>query len=413
MLIRSVYIENATTPMDVRISEGVFAEIAPHLEAAEGEQIIEGNNNLMLPPYVEPHVHLDACLTAGTPRWNESGTLFEGVQIFSEYKQLNLLSPDDVKRRATKALQLLAAHGVQYVRGHVDVTEPTLTALEPLLEVREEVRHFIDVQLVAFPQEGILSFPQGEALLRKAAACGVDVIGGCPHLEFTRGYGAESVRILMDVAEEYGLLVDVHCDEIDDPDSRNLEVLAALALERKMGKRVAASHTTAMGAYPDAYAYKLINLLARSEVSIISNPMVNMHLGGRFDTYPKRRGLTRVKELNNAGVPVAFGEDDLQDPWHPLGNGDMLDPVWMGVYAAQLMGYDELQDAYKFVTYNGARALSVGEDYGIRVGNTANCILIDAPNFYETLRTHAPVTYSIHKGNVVARTQPAQTTLLV
>ena len=413
MLIRNVHIENATTPVDVRVVDGEFAEIAEQLVATEGEQILEGNGNLMLPPYVEPHVHLDACLTAGTPRWNESGTLFEGVQIFSEYKQLNLLSPDDVKRRATKALRMLAAHGVQYVRSHVDVTEPTLTALEPLLEVREEVCDFIDMQVVAFPQEGILSFTDGEKLLRKAAASGVDAIGGCPHLEFTRAYGAESVRILMDVAEEYGLRVDVHCDEIDDPDSRNLEVLAALALERGMGRRVAASHTTAMGAYPDAYAHKLINLLARSEVSIISNPMVNMHLGGRFDTYPKRRGLTRVKELNSAGVVVAFGEDDLQDPWHPLGNGDMLDPVWMGVYAAQMMGYDELLDSYKFVTYNGARALAVDEDYGIRVGNPANCILLDATNFYEVLRTHAPVTYSIRHGKVLASTQPAQTTLYV
>lgn len=240
MLIRNVHIENAATPVDVRVVDGEFAEIAEQLVATEGEQTLEGNGNLMLPPYVEPHVHLDACLTAGTPRWNESGTLFEGVQIFSEYKQLNLLSPDDVKRRATKALRMLAAHGVQYVRSHVDVTEPTLTALEPLLEVREEVRDFIDMQVVAFPQEGILSFPDGEKLLRKAAASGVDAIGGCPHLEFTRAYGAESVRILMDVAEEYGLRVDVHCDEIDDSDSRNLEVLAALALERGMGRRVAA-----------------------------------------------------------------------------------------------------------------------------------------------------------------------------
>ncbi|MBO4365782.1 MAG: amidohydrolase family protein, partial [Eggerthellaceae bacterium] len=343
------------------------------------------------------------------PRWNESGTLFEGIQIFHEYKPL--LTPEDVKDRAMRALRLMASHGIQFVRGHVDVSDPNLTALEPLLEVRREAASFVDVQLVAFPQEGILSFPNGETLLRRAAAAGVDAIGGCPHIEFNQGYGAQSVRILMDIACEYDLLVDVHCDEIDDPNSRNLEALATLALERDMGARVTASHTTAMGSYPDAYASKLINLLVRSGMNIVSNPMVNMHLGGRFDTYPKRRGLTRVKELDAAGVNVAFGEDDLQDPWHPMANGDMMDPVWMGVYAAQLMGYEQLQGAYRFVTHNAARVLGRQDDYGIVVGNTASCVLVDAPNFYEALRTHAPVTHSIRKGKVIATTEPARTML--
>ena len=411
MLIRNVHIENAPETSDVRIADGLFEQIAPCVQPAEGEEVIDAQGGLMLPPFVEPHLHLDACLTAGTPRWNESGTLFEGIQIFSEYKPQ--LTADDVVERATRALRLLASHGVQYVRGHVDVSDPHLTALEPLLQLREDVADFIDVQLVAFPQEGILSFPHGEDLLRQAAKMGVDAIGGCPHIESNRGYGAESVRILMDVAEDHGLLVDVHCDEIDDPDSRNLEVLATLALERNMGERVTASHTTAMGSYPDAYANKLISLLARSGLSIISNPLVNMHLGGRFDTYPKRRGLTRVKELDEAGVNVAFGEDDLQDPWHPMADGNMIDPVFMGVYAAQLMGYDQLQNSYRFVTHNAARALARSQAYGIQEGNPASCVVLDAPNFYEVLRTHATVTYSIRQGKVLAHTTPAQTELFI
>ena len=411
MLIRNVHIENDQATSDVRIEDGEFAQIAPELLPRDGEEIVEGEGSLMLPPFVEPHVHLDSCLTAGNPRWNESGTLFEGIQIFHEYKPN--LTPEDVKERAVRALRLMASHGIQFVRGHVDVSDPNLTALEPLLEVRREVAGFMDVQLVAFPQEGILSFPNGETLLRRAAAAGVDAIGGCPHIEFTRAYGAESVRILMDIACEHGLLVDVHCDEIDDPASRNLEVLAALALERGMGERVTASHVTAMGSYPDAYAGKLMNLLVRSGINVISNPMVNMHLGGRFDTYPKRRGLTRVKELAEAGVNVAFGEDDLQDPWHPMANGDMTDAVWMGVYAAQLMGYEELQSAYRFATHNAARALNKQDGYGIAVGNPGSCVIMDAPNYYEALRTHAPVTYSIRAGKLIASTTPARTTLHV
>ena len=410
MLIRNVHIENAAEPSDVRIERGVFSEIAPLLLPADGEQVIDGEGNLLLPPFVEPHVHLDSCLTAGTPRWNESGTLFEGIAIFSEYKPR--LTPDDVKERAMRALRMMASHGIQHVRGHVDVSDPHLTALEPLLEVRREVADFIDVQLVAFPQEGILSFPDGEALLRRAAEAGVDAVGGCPHIEHTRDMGAESVRILMDVACDYDLLVDVHCDEIDDPASRNLEVLAALALETGLAERVTASHTTAMGSYPDAYASKLIQLLVRAQLNIISNPLVNMHLGGRFDTYPKRRGLTRVKELAEAGVNVAFGEDDLQDPWHPLGNGDMIAPVFMGVYAAHLTGYDQLQDSYRFVTHNAARALHLQDSYGIEVGKPGSCVIVAAPNFYEALRTHVPVTHSVRRGQLLAFTSPAKTNLL-
>lgn len=411
MLIREVHIENAAETSCIRIEDGRFTAIEPKLEPRDDEEVIEGKGRLALPPFVEPHIHLDACLTAGRPRWNESGTLFEGIQIFGELKPY--LTPDDVYERSTRALRMMAAHGIQYVRSHVDVSDPHLTALEPLLAVKHDLSDLIDVQLVAFPQEGVLSFPHGEELLVKAVEAGVDAVGGCPHIEHSRDLGVKSLEIIFDIASAYGLMVDVHCDEIDDPSSRNLEVLCAQAIARDMGSLVTASHVTAMGSYPDAYAARLISVVARSGISVVSNPMVNMHLGGRFDTYPKRRGLTRVRELDAARVNVCFGEDDLRDPWHPMGNADMLDAVWMGVYATHMMGYQDLLDSYRFVTTNAARALCVHDGYGIKVSNPASLVIVDAADFYQALYSHAPVIQSIRQGRLVAQTRPAQTELLV
>ena len=288
----------------------------------------------------------------------------------------------------------------------------TSPRLAPLLAVRDELRDIIVLQLVAFQQEGVLSFSHGEELLRRAAVAGVDAIGGCPHIECSRDLGAKSLEIIFDVACEYGLMVDVHCDEIDDPSSRNLEVLCAQAITHDMGPRVTASHVTAMGSYPDAYAARLMGTIVRSGISVVSNPMVNMHLGGRFDTYPKRRGLTRVRELDAAHVNVCFGEDDIRGPRHPMGNADMFDAVWMGVYATHMMGYREILDSYRFVTHNAARALGVLDGYGIAVGNPASMVILDAPDFYEALCTHAPVAVSMRGGRLVARTTPASAELL-
>lgn len=348
-------------------------------------------------------MHLDAALTAGDPEWNETGTLFDGIRIWSERKKT--LTVQDVKDRALHTLRMMARNGIQYVRSHVDVTDPGLTALHALLEVREQVAPFMTLQLVAFPQEGILSFPHGKELMEEAVKEGADVVGGIPHYEFTSEYGRESLRFLMDLAQRNDRLVDVHCDEIDDPASRNLETLATLAYESGMADRVTASHTTAMGSYNDAYAYKLFRLLRMSGINFVSNPLVNMHLGGRFDTYPKRRGLTRVKELNEAGINVAFGEDDIQDPWSPLGAGNMLDVVRMGLYAAQIMGYRQIMDAYRFVTYNGAATLHIApEDYGIAVDKPANGVVLNAPNFYHALNENVEALYSIRGGKIIVQT---------
>ena len=356
---------------------------------------------------MDSHVHLDATLTAGQPEWNESGTLFDGIRIWSERKQD--LTKEDVKKRARKTIENMVGHGIQHVRSHVDVTDPHLIAAQALLELREELKDQIDLQLVAFPQEGILSYPHGRELMEQAVKEGLDVVGGIPHFEFTTEYGWQSVHFLMALADKYDRLVDVHCDEIDDPASRNLEVLATEAYERGMKDRVTASHTTAMGSYNNAYTYKLFRLLKMSDINFVSNPLVNVHLGGRFDTYPKRRGVTRIKELTNAGINVSFGEDDVQDPWNPLGNGNMLDVVTMGVYIAHLMGYHQLQDAFNYVTYNGAKTMHISDQYGIEVGKPANCILLNAADFYNALNKHVEVLYNIRHGKILAETKPAET----
>jgi len=270
MLIQQVSIENSKTLKDVRIEDGKFVEIANHITPKESEGLIDGCGKLLLPPFVDPHVHLDATLTAGDPEWNQSGTLFDGIRIWSERKKK--LTVEDVKKRAIQTLNKQASHGTQFVRSHVDVTDPDLTALKALLEVRDEVKDFIELQIVAFPQEGILSFPHGKELMTKAAEMGVDVIGGIPHFEFNREYGVESLHFVSDLAEKYDKLIDVHCDEIDDPAARGLETLATLAYETGMRDKVTASHTTAMGSYNDAYAYKLFRLLKMSGINMIANP---------------------------------------------------------------------------------------------------------------------------------------------
>lgn len=409
MLLKNVHVDNHEKVVDVRILNGKFSEIKANLTPHDGEKIIDGKENLLLPPFVDSHVHLDATLTAGQPEWNETGTLFDGIRIWSERKQE--LTKKDVKARAKKTLLNMVGHGIQHVRSHVDVTDPHLIAARALLELREELKDQIDLQLVAFPQEGILSYPHGRELMEQAVKEGLDVVGGIPHFEFTTEYGWQSVHFLMALADKYDRLVDVHCDEIDDPASRNLEVLATEAYERGMNDRVTASHTTAMGSYNDAYTYKLFRLLKMSEINFVSNPLVNVHLGGRFDTYPKRRGVTRIKELTEAGINVSFGEDDIQDPWNPLGDGNMLDAVTMGVYIAHLMGYHQLQDAFNYVTYNGAKTLHISDDYGIEVGKPANCILLNAHDFYNALNKHVEVLYNIRHGKVLAETEPAVTKL--
>lgn len=409
MIITNAKLRNREGLWQIRITEGKIERIAPSIESNRDEQIMDVQGNLVLPPFIEPHIHLDTTLTAGEPNWNESGTLFEGIQRWAERKEL--LTLEDVKTRAKQALKWQIAQGIQHVRTHVDVTDPNLTALKALLEVKEEMAAYVDLQLVAFPQEGILSYPSGEELLEEALRMGADVVGGIPHYEFTREYGVESLQKAFELAEKYDRLVDIHCDEIDDEQSRFVEVVAAEAYRYGMGERVTASHTTAMGSYNDAYTSKLFRLLKLSNINMVANPLVNIHLQGRFDTYPKRRGITRVKELTEAGINVSFGHDDIFDPWYPLGTGNMLQVLHMGIHVTQLMGYDQIVNSIDMITANSARTLHIEDKYGIEEGKPANLIVLEAENEYEAIRKQAAVLYSVRNGEVIAETKPRDTKL--
>ena len=314
-----------------------------------------------------------------------------------------------MKDRAGRAIRMQAANGVQFVRTHVDVTDPTLVAMEAMLELREELKDEITVQIVAFPQEGILSYPNGKELMENAVKMGADCVGAIPHFEFTREYSVESLNFAMDLAYRYDRLVDVHCDEIDDEASRGLETLAARAYEMQMFDKVTASHTTAMHSYNNAYVNRLMRLLKMSRINFVANPLVNTHLQGRVDTYPKRRGVTRVKELLEAGLNVSFGHDDIFDPWYPLGTGNMRDTVFMGLHVCQMMGYEDIMNSYKLITHNAARTLHLGESYGIREKNPADFIILNGDNFYNALNKKSEILYSFRKGKMLAKTIPAQT----
>ena len=405
MLIQQVFIENAPEASDIRVTDGKFEEIAPTLAPCPGEEVLDGTGCLALPPFIESHVHLDTCLTAGEPVWTQSGTLFEGIQCWSQRKER--LTKQDVKDRVRRAVRMQAEHGVQFVRTHVDVTDPKLTAMEALLELREELRDTVEIQVVAFPQEGIDSFPNGRQLMEDAVRMGADAVGAIPHFEFTREYAVESLNFAVSLAEKYDKLVDVHCDEIDDEQSRGLEVLAARAYESGLKDRVTASHTTAMHSYNNAYVTKLMRLLKLSEINFVSNPLVNTHLQGRMDTYPKRRGVTRVKELLAEGINVSFGHDDIFDPWYPLGTGDMRDVVFLGLHVCQMMGYQEIMDSYKLISTNAAKTLHLGERYGIQAGRPASFILLGADNFYNALNQKSEVLYSFKEGRLIAKSTPA------
>ena len=366
---------------------------------------LDAQQNLVVAPFIEPHIHLDATLTAGEPNWNMSGTLFEGIERWAERKELN--THEDTKTRATKTIGMLVDHGIQHVRTHVDVTDPKLTALKAMIEVREEVRHLIDLQIVAFPQEGIESYANGRALMSEAVAMGADVVGGIPHFENTRDQGVSSIKFLMDLAERSGCLVDVHCDETDDPQSRFLEVLAEEARVRGMGARVTASHTTAMGSYDNAYCSKLFRLLKMSGINFVSCPTESIHLQGRFDTYPKRRGLTRVAEIDRAGMNVCFGQDSIVDPWYPLGNGNILRVLEAGLHICHMLGYRNLQSALDLVTDNSAKALALGDRYGLEPGRPANLLILSAESDYEVIRSQGLPLYSVRGGKVLMkRTMP-------
>ncbi len=395
-------------PVDLAVDGGRIAAIRPRGElAAGGARELHAEGRFLSPPLVDPHVHLDAVLTVGEPRYNESGTLIEGILTWAERKKT--LTHDDVKRRALEAITWEVAQGTGLIRSHVDVCDPDLVALRALLELREEVRDLVDLRLIAFPQDGILSFPDGRELMREAMRLGCDVIGGIPHYEWTREDGVEEVHFLFDLARETGRPIDLHCDETDDDQSRFLEHVAARTMRDGMQGRVVAGHTTAMGSYNDAYAFKLLQLLRRAGVTIVANPLDNIVLQGRFDSYPKRRGMTRVKELDAAGVNVACGHDSIMDPWYPLGRGSMLDALSMLVHVTQMTGRTELFRAYEMVTTNPARAAEV--EWGVEEGKPANFVVFDCQDEAEAIRLRPAARWVVRLGQIVAETEPARSTV--
>jgi len=391
----------------IAIADGKIAQIVPQPARFEAsETALDAEGGIAWPPFVEPHIHLDTTQTAGEPSWNQSGTLFEGIERWAERKAQ--LTVEDVKRRATQTLKWQVAQGVQYVRTHVDVSDPSLTALRALLALKQEMAPWITLQLVAFPQEGILSYPDGAALLEEALRLGADVVGAIPHYEFTREYGVESLHIAFALAQKYQRQVDGHCFENTATQSRFVETVAALAHREKMGARVTASHTTAMHSYNGAYTSRLFRLLKLSGINFVANPLVNIHLQGRFDDYPKRRGVTRVKEMLEAGINVCFGHDDVFDPWYPLGTASMLQVLHMGLHVCQLMGYEQIDNGMNLVTHHSAKTLQL-DDYGIQVGNGANLIILPAESGFDAVRRQVTARYSVRQGKVIAATEPART----
>jgi cytosine deaminase len=395
-------------PADVLVDGDRIAAIRPAgTIPADGRPELDAEGRLLSPPLVDPHVHMDAVLTVGEPRHNESGTLIEGILVWADRKPS--LTHEDVKSRAREAILWEVAQGTGLIRSHVDVCDPSLTALRALLELRDEVRDLVELRLIAFPQDGILSYPNGKELMREAMRLGCDVIGGIPHYEWTREDGVEEVHFLFDLARETGAPIDLHCDETDDEQSRFLEVVAARTMRDGMEGRVVAGHTTAMGSYNDAYAFKLLQILKRAAVTIVANPLDNIVLQGRFDTYPKRRGMTRVKELDAAGVNVACGHDSIMDPWYPLGRGSMLDALSMLVHVAQMTGRSELFRAWEMVTTNAARG--AGVDWGVKEGLPANFVVFDARDEAEAIRLRPAARWVVRLGQVVAETEPARSTV--
>ncbi|UVW28068.1 amidohydrolase family protein [Massilia sp. H6] len=405
-------IRNATLPdgrrgIDIGIDGGRIAAVETRL-AARGAREIDAGGDLVTPPFVDAHFHMDSVLSHGLPRVNRSGTLLEGIRLWGELKPL--LAQEALIERAMHYCDWAVARGLLAIRSHVDICDDRLLAVEALLEVKRLVAPYLDLQLVAFPQDGLLRSASAFANLRRAIAMGVDVVGGIPHFERTMAQGAESIRLLCEFAAEQGLRVDMHCDETDDPLSRHIETLAYETHRLGLQGRVAGSHLTSMHSMDNYYVSKLLPLIAESGVAAIANPLINITLQGRHDTYPKRRGMTRVPELLAAGVDVAFGHDCVLDPWYGMGSGDMLEVAHMGLHVAQMTGSAAMHECFLAVSATPARILGL-EGYGLAPGCHADLVLLDAGSTVEAIRLRAARKIVIRRGQVLAEAPPARASL--
>ena len=405
-------ITNATLPdgrknIDIGIKDGKIAAIEANL-GGEAEEVIDADGQLVAPPFVDCHFHMDATLSLGQPRFNESGRLLEGIQIWGELKPL--LTQDAVVERALQYCDLAAAQGLLAIRTHVDICDDRLLGVEALLDVKKRVAPYIDLQLVAFPQDGYYRSPGAVDLLNRALDMGVDIVGGIPHFERTMADGAASVKALCEIAEQRGLLVDLHCDETDDPLSRHIETLTYETQRLGLGGRVNGSHLTSMHSMDNYYVSKLLPLMAEADVSATANPNINIGIQGRHDTYPKRRGMTRIPEMLTYGITCAFGQDCMMDPWYSLGQAEMLEVASMGLHVAQMTSRDAMRQCFDAVTTGPAKIMHL-EGYGVAVGCKADMVLLQAADTIEAIRLKATRIAVIKGGRVIARTAPRQTAL--
>lgn len=410
LIIRHATLPDGRQHMSVAIADGRISDIKPdaalgHVQAGEE---IDAAGQLLTAAFVDAHFHLDSALRYGQPRVNESGTLLEGIALWGELKPT--LTQDAIVQTATQYCQWAVANGLLAIRSHVDVSDPRLMAVEALLEVKDAVKPYLDLQLVAFPQDGVLRSAGAMDNMKRALDMGVDVVGGIPHFERTMSEGAQSVRLLCELAANRGLMVDMHCDESDDPLSRHVESLAFETQRLGLAGRVTGSHLTSMHSMDNYYVSKLIALMVEADLHVVANPLINITLQGRHDTYPKRRGMTRVPELMAAGLTVAFGHDCVMDPWYGLGSGDMLEVAHMGLHVAQMTNQDGMRHCLEAVTNNAARILGL-EDYGMAPGCHADLVLLEAGSAAEAIRLRATRLAVIRRGKVVARTPARKASL--
>jgi cytosine deaminase len=403
LLIRNANLPDGRSGVDIAVANGCIAEVGPNIDG-NAQREIDATDRLASPPFVDSHFHMDSALSYGQPRVNASGTLLEGIELWGELKPH--LTVENFKARAMQLCHWAIARGTLAIRSHVDVSDDRLLAVNALLEVREEIKPYIDLQLVAFPQDGYFRYPASAANLRRALDLGIDVVGGIPHFERTMGQGAASIKALCELAAERGLPVDMHCDESDDPLSRHIETLTFHTQRVGLQGRVTGSHLTSMHSMDNYYVSKLLPLMAEARIHVVANPLINITLQGRHDTYPKRRGMTRVEELMQAGINVAFGHDALLDPWYSFGTYDMIEVAHMGLHIAQMTGVDQMRQIFEAVTFNGARALGL-EGYGLEAGCHADIVILQARDPQEALRLKPARLFVIRRGTIIAETAPA------
>ncbi|MDP2065634.1 MAG: amidohydrolase family protein [Burkholderiaceae bacterium] len=402
LLITHASLPDGRTGMSVAVQDGKIVEVREGaIDGAQARETVDASGQLLSPPFCDPHFHMDACLSYGLPRVNQSGTLLEGIALWGELKPL--LTAEALIERALTYCDWAVAKGLLAIRSHVDTSDPSLLPVQALLEVKKRVAPYLDLQLVAFPQDGVLRSPGGLENLKRALDLGVDVVGGIPHFERTMSEGAASVKLLCELAAERGKLVDMHCDESDDPLSRHIETLAFEAQRLGLQGRVSGSHLTSMHSMDNYYVSKLIPLIAEAGVSVVANPLINITLQGRHDSYPKRRGLTRVPELMAAGVTVAFGHDCVMDPWYSLGSGDMLEVAHMGLHVAQMTSQQGMRQCFDAVTTQAAKVMHL-HGYGLAPGCDASFVLLQARDTIDAIRLRANRLMVWRKGKLLAQT---------